>query len=679
MSYARLAGLAMLTLVGLFSSNVGAVEAIEFETPRGGEVFYSGQSQTVRVRSRYKTLTIELSRDGGATYEVLGNTTRVAGPRSALTFTVGGGTSYNAILRATAATPKQPISATSPVFSMIGGDAGNAEPKRAAGFYTRANISVDEGGQIIGIASSGPVNLGTEVSGALGNANLGAQAVTNDKIAPATISADKINSNPASDGFVLSADGTGGAKWVPIKSGGGAPGGTAGGDLSGLYPDPSIALNAVTAEKIAAGAVDLATKVSGVLPDANLSANVPLATGRAGGQTISGGTQASENLVLQSTQNATSGFVLLAPGGGNVGIGTNAPAQRLSVAGTVESTTGGFRFPDGTTQATAATGGVPSGYSILGDSATPPPNFSYSGNSLILGGSEQWTGRANMPSGAASSGVGVINGKVYVVGGTNGPMMNTCQEYDPSANSWQVRAPMPTPRDWLGCTVYNNRLYTFGGYNGTTMLNVTEMYDPSTNTWTTLAPMPTARSGQSAAVVNGKIYVIGGDLAGVSELTTNEEYDPATNTWAARAPMPTARTAGGVGVVNNRIYYMGGSTADNGTLFNRNEMYDPATNSWTVMAPLSFARHNVAAATLNGRIYIIGGSTLNSALSNNDEYNPSTNTWTAKAGMPGPRQYINAGVANGRIYVFGGYDGSYSNTTTEYTITGATYYVHRRN
>lgn len=39
--------------------------------------------------------------------------------------------------------------------------------------------------------------------------------------------------------------------------------------------------------------------------------------------------------------------------GGNVGIGTMNPAQKLSVAGTVESTTGGFRFPDGTTQTTA--------------------------------------------------------------------------------------------------------------------------------------------------------------------------------------------------------------------------------------------------------------------------------------------------------------------------------------
>lgn len=39
---------------------------------------------------------------------------------------------------------------------------------------------------------------------------------------------------------------------------------------------------------------------------------------------------------------------------GDVGIGVNPPTQKLDVAGTVRSRTGGFQFPDGSTQAKAA-------------------------------------------------------------------------------------------------------------------------------------------------------------------------------------------------------------------------------------------------------------------------------------------------------------------------------------
>lgn len=60
---------------------------------------------------------------------------------------------------------------------------------------------------------------------------------------------------------------------------------------------------------------------------------------------------------------------------GNVGIGTNAPGSRLTVAGLIESTNGGFKFPDGTTQTTANTGGA-SGWGLGGNAGTnPASNF----------------------------------------------------------------------------------------------------------------------------------------------------------------------------------------------------------------------------------------------------------------------------------------------------------------
>jgi hypothetical protein len=58
---------------------------------------------------------------------------------------------------------------------------------------------------------------------------------------------------------------------------------------------------------------------------------------------------------------------------GNFGIGTTAPEQKLSVAGVVESTSGGFKFPDATTQTTAAMAGVSTNGTLSGAGTPASP------------------------------------------------------------------------------------------------------------------------------------------------------------------------------------------------------------------------------------------------------------------------------------------------------------------
>jgi len=126
--------------------------------------------------------------------------------------------------------------------------------------------------------------------------------------------------------------------------------------------------------------------------------------------------------------------------------------------------------------------------------------------------------------GAAS---GVVGGKFYLFGWSE-----QVEVYDPVLNSWTAKAPMFIGRD-VGTAVLNGKIYVFGGTdtNAVTTRNVA-IYDPATNKWTHGIPMPTTRSGVGAAVVTsgGKkvAYVIGGTQAPTwtSFVKRNELFDP---------------------------------------------------------------------------------------------------------------------------------------------------------
>lgn len=64
--------------------------------------------------------------------------------------------------------------------------------------------------------------------------------------------------------------------------------------------------------------------------------------------------------IFFSGYNYTLGDSVITESNGKIGIGTNSPASKLTVEGMIETTLGGYKFPDGTVQTTAAVSGLQS-------------------------------------------------------------------------------------------------------------------------------------------------------------------------------------------------------------------------------------------------------------------------------------------------------------------------------
>jgi N-acetylneuraminic acid mutarotase len=196
---------------------------------------------------------------------------------------------------------------------------------------------------------------------------------------------------------------------------------------------------------------------------------------------------------------------------------------------------------------------------------------------------DSWTALPPMPTKRGSPLAFVVDGKFYVIGGASthpgskdlaitggGPArsVDTNEMFDPATNTWQTRQTLPTARNHAYGGVVNGKIYFIGGRLGHSFITVTsntdlvEEYDPATDSWGALkSRMPTARSGGGYATYNGKIYTAGGEvftpeMAGAFRAV--EVYDPATDSWSKLPPMPMPRHGVAMAILNNRLHLISG-------------------------------------------------------------------------------------------------------------------------
>ena len=144
----------------------------------------------------------------------------------------------------------------------------------------------------------------------------------------------------------------------------------------------------------------------------------------------------------------------------------------------------------------------------------------------------KWVSKANMPTKRGALALGVIDNKIYAVGGVGWNKKNTIvtEVYDPQTDKWNILSRIITPRDHLAVGVHKNKLYAVAGrINGNYGINlgINEVYDPKEDSWSRKTAIPTYRSGISAVTLKNKIYVFGGESK-KKTFDENERFDPIT-------------------------------------------------------------------------------------------------------------------------------------------------------
>src|SRR2546423_12684555 len=98
-----------------------------------------------------------------------------------------------------------------------------------------------------------------------------------------------------------------------------------------------------------------------------------------------------------------------------------------------------------------------------------------------------------------------------------------------NGGTWQTRAPMPVSRQELATGVLNGKVYVVGGYDADAHSTATvQVYNPTTDTGTLAQALPIAVNHNAAAVAGGEIFNLraggGGKVC----------FDPKNKSWAAR-------------------------------------------------------------------------------------------------------------------------------------------------
>ncbi|XP_021670604.2 F-box/kelch-repeat protein At1g22040 [Hevea brasiliensis] len=233
------------------------------------------------------------------------------------------------------------------------------------------------------------------------------------------------------------------------------------------------------------------------------------------------------------------------------------------------------------------------------------------------------------------SAVGAIDGCLYVLGGlSKASAMRCVWRYNPILNAWSEMSPMSIGRAFSKTGILNNKLYVVGGVakgrGGLTSLQSAEVFDPYTGMWSEIPSMPFSKAqvlptafladllkpiATGMASYRGRLFVaqslycwpffvdVGGEI-----------YDPELNAWNEMPtgmgegwPVKQAGTKPSV-TVEDELYALEPSSSLDSA---RIKVYDYRNDAWKVLlgdipiCDTSNSQSSYLLAGLLGKLHVI--------------------------------------------------------------------------
>ncbi len=306
-------------------------------------------------------------------------------------------------------------------------------------------------------------------------------------------------------------------------------------------------------------------------------------------------------------------------------------------------------------------------------SATQPADFTSDrgvATNLALPRQEapRWTQRSAMFTARSRAAAGLVDGRLYVVGGENATGDTDVSEvYDPAFDTWQRLPSRPVAARAAAAAGVGDKLYVAGGCSGEgaglTVLDRVDRFDTVSGEWSAVAPLPAPRCGLALVAHGDRLYALGGwDGSQVTE--TAFVYDPVANRWQAIRSLPAPRAFAAATVLRDLIYLLGGRDAEQ----QQDEMwvYDPVKDTWAEAPSLPESRSSLAAAAEGTSIYVIGGGEGDQP-GLHERFDLTTQAWsTIDSPRPGPWRSVVAAMIGPNLHIAGGWAGDFLSAQDAY-------------